>query len=270
VGAGKTTLAREVHRLSDRSGPLVIVGAGELTDTLYADRLFGHVAGAFTGAKSLRRGALAQAKDGTFLLDDVAVLKKPSQAAILRVLESGKYRPLGAARDEATNCRFIFASTAAPWDLVDRGVLLPDLASRLGELLIPVSPLRGRGREIMSLATRIANELVREHGLDGEVRFAEEAQAFLRNYSWPSNIRELRGVVERAVIHAGMRQEVVTVQAAHLPDRLRELEGGDNTASLTPMIVEQALRDANGNQSEAARRLGVHRNTIARYVRRIG
>ena len=121
VGAGKTTLARRLHERSGRPGPLICISAGELTQNLYGDSLFGHVSGAFTGARGSRKGAFTEARRGTLLLDDLAVMRPEVQAAVLRVLESGRFRPLGGAEDEVADCRIVFASTERPGDLVRTG-----------------------------------------------------------------------------------------------------------------------------------------------------
>ncbi len=272
VGVGKTTLAHAIHRFSARSGPFVAISSGELTETLYSDTLFGHVTGAFTGAVAAHRGAIERANDGDLLLDDAALMPLVAQAAILRVLESGRFRPLGASEDRRATARFIFASTALPAELVRTGRLLPDFESRIGELIIHVPPLCHRREEIPGLVHHVASSFLREHGCEGSVELTYECEELVLRYPWPSNVRELRGVVERAVIHAGLRNGAIMLRPGHLPDRFHEPFDEDNSSSpnLTRSLVESVLGEAAGNQSEAARRLGVHRNTIARYLKTAG
>jgi DNA-binding NtrC family response regulator len=271
VGVGKTFLAREIHRASARVGELVEVSAGELTESLFADTLFGHVAGAFTGASSMRRGAIAEAADGSLLLDDLAIMPRVVQSAVLRVIESRRYRPLGGKRDKAATCRLVLASTEDPRTLAEKGDLLPDLASRLGEFVVRLPPLRARRADIVALARRAGEEMLREHGFRGDLALSDEVRVLLEAYRWPYNVRELKSVMERAVVHAGMSHESVVIRPVHLPERVRNsLSASDPKTSLTVELVESVLRRVGGNQSEAARRLGVHRNTIARYVRNAG
>jgi DNA-binding NtrC family response regulator len=272
VGVGKTTLARAIHRFSTCPGPFVAVSAGELTETLYADTLFGHVNGAFTGAVAAHRGAVERADDGSLLLDDVALMPQVAQAAILRVLESGRFRPLGAAEDRRATGRFLFASTVLPVELVHTGRLLPDFESRIGELIIQVPPLRHRREEIPMLVHHVASSFLHEHGHEGSVELTDECEELVLRYPWPQNVRELRAVVERAVIHAGLRNGVIVLRPGHLPDRFHQPFDDDSSSSpyLTRGLVEGVLAEAAGNQSEAARRLGVHRNTIARYLKTAG
>jgi DNA-binding NtrC family response regulator len=272
VGVGKTTLARLIHTHSRREGSLVLISSGELTETLYSDTLFGHVEGAFTGASGAKRGCIECADRGTLLLDDVALMPIVAQAAILRVLESRRFRPLGATEDRVTSTRFIFASTYPLSDLVGEGRLLPDLESRIGELIIDVPALRDRREEITALAVHAGTSFLTEQGLQGTVEFTDECEDLLMRYPWPRNVRELRGVIERAVIHAGCSDGVVLLRPGHLPDRFHEPFDDSEWATppLTRGLVENVLGEVAGNQSEAARRLGVHRNTIARYLRSVG
>lgn len=274
IGSGKTTLAREAHAASGRSGKLVTVSAGELTETHYADRLFGHVAGAYTGAVGARAGAFAEAADGTLLLDDLALAPEPAQAAILRVIESGRFRPVGSSEDEISTARISFASTVSPHELVQRGDLLPDLHSRLGEFVVEVPPLRDREGEVLALAETLADRFLDEHDEETTVALTPEVRTLLTAYHWPFNIRELRSVVERAAVHAIAESDadeaVVSLRPPHLPERfhrLDELDAPSSRPKLTRALVEHVVREAGGNQSEAARRLGVHRNTVARYLK---
>jgi DNA-binding NtrC family response regulator len=200
------------------------------------------------------------------LLDDLALMPTAAQAALLRVLESRRFRPLGGLRDEIAACRILFATTEEPRELVTEGRILPDLASRLGEFIVAVPALRDRKEDIVPLAEAAARQFLHEHGIRADIRFSEDAIALLQAFDWPTNVRELRAVAERAVVHAGAVNGLVTVRAAHLPERIRLFDGsGAATPKLTLELVEYAIRQSRGNRSEAARRLGVHRNTIAKY-----
>jgi DNA-binding NtrC family response regulator len=138
VGAGKTTIARRLHQESGRVGDLVPLTSAESSVEMFRDALFGHTRGAFTGAQAERRGALARASEGTLLLDDLPFLEVEAQAALLRTLEDRAFRPIGSDRDLPVTCRFLFASTLSIEALVEDRGFLPDLASRIGDFVIPV------------------------------------------------------------------------------------------------------------------------------------
>ncbi len=269
VGSGKSTLARRIHRIAGRAGRLVEVSSGELTETLFADTLFGHVAGAFTGATGTRKGAVELADGGTLLIDDLALMHLAAQASILRVLESRRFRPLGATEDRETSARFIFASTLDLDELVSTGALLPDLRSRLGEFIVDVPSLFERVNDILPLAHKIASDFLTEVRLEASVRFTDGCADALVGYGWPGNVRQLQGVVWRALVHAGLREGEIEVRASHLPDKmLGETEAPtQGSRKLSAELVAAVLAETGGNQSEAARKLDVHRNTIARYHR---
>jgi DNA-binding NtrC family response regulator len=270
VGSGKTFLAEWAHRLSGREGSLIIVSAGELTGNLYSDTLFGHVPGAFTGAKHRRAGAVERAARGTLLIDDLALMPIAAQTALLRVMESRRYRPVGADTDQSATARFCFASSRSIRALLKEEVLLPDLVSRIGEFVISVPPLRERREEILPLAQQAAAKLLADHRVATSVEFTAAAAEMMQRYPWPQNVRELRAVAERAVVHAGMRSERIIVTPSHLPDRLHREWPDDAGVALSRSLIESVLEAAGGNKSEAARRLGIHRNTIMRYLKGTG
>lgn len=267
VGAGKTTLARLIHHHSGRSGDMVAMSAGEMSEPLFRDALFGHRAGAFTGATSAHVGLFERAHRGTFLLDDLAFLPLLAQTAILRVMEDSRFLPLGGSKEVQVNTRMVFATTT-PLEMMEQaGSVLPDLSSRIGELIIRVPGLSERSEDIPVMAREVASRFKFEHGATEDVDFTVEAMDRLIAYDWPKNIRELRGVVERAVIHAGLRGKRTLIELRHLPDRLLVADGrSEARPKLSRDLVLKVLRDVDGNRTEAAKRLNVHRNTILRYL----
>jgi len=269
VGSGKSSLATYIHEQSGRAGPLIAVSGGELVDTLYADTLFGHVSGAFTGARGLRPGAFERAAGGTLFLDDLACMCPPAQAALLRATEDRRFTPLGAVRDVPVTCREVYATTVAPAELVVRGQLLSDLESRLGELRVYVPTLVERRDDILDLAVGFCTGFLTELHRPRRLPLSSATADCLLAYGWPGNVRELKGVIEHAVLHAvatGSNQ----IEVVHLPTRFAQAggEGASAPRRLRPDVVRHTVAMADGNQSEAARRLGVHRNTIARYLRK--
>lgn len=270
VGAGKTTLARHIHELSGRTGPFVAVTAAEASAPMYRDTLFGHVRGAFTGAVSGRIGAIERAAHGTLLIDDLAFLPLDAQAAILRVMEERSFYPIGADTEREVCCQILFASTVPLPRLVESGRLIPDLQSRMGEFIVPVPGLAERRDEIPSLSRDIASAFRVEHGQIDEVDFTDRALELLKRYDWPTNIRGLRNAIERAVVHAGLHEDLPVIEPDHLPDRVVAFEPDNKRDKrVTRSMVLHALSETNSNQSRAAERLGVHRNTVSRWIRKM-
>ena len=270
-GAGKSWLARYVHELSPRRDrPFVDVPAGELANPLCLDRLFGHTLYAFTDAKRSRPGAFQRAAGGTLLLDDLALLTGEVQAALLRPLAEQLYTPTGSDRDVPVTCRLMFGTTVSPGRLVETGRLLRDLESRLGEFVINVPGLAARPEEILPLAQLFVEITVRSEALGGTVPNVSPAAArALRRHDWPGNVRELSNVMVHATVHAvGARSD--SIELDHLPERFRREEPPrrGRPRKLSPEVVMGVLEGAHGVQSEAARRLGVHRHSIRNLLQR--
>lgn len=265
TGTGKGYFAQMLHHLSAVPGPMVVLTGGQLTETLLHTQLFGHVSGAFTGAIRSAKGAFEQASHGTLFLDEMQHWTVPVQSALLQVLEEGRIRPLGAERELPTTCRLIFAATMSVDELMRDGYLLPDLRWRLAFLEIPVPALSARCSDILPLADRFLEAARSDFQIDRELSWGPDAVSALLAYTWPGNIRELRGVVEHGALHcaAGGR---LTIVLADLPKQLhgeypplRECSPEVRQAAVAWMLAK-----VQGNHSEAARRLGLHRNTIAR------
>jgi DNA-binding NtrC family response regulator len=270
VGSGKTTLAQVLHDASGLPGLLVSARGAELGEALCEDKLFGRVRGAFTGAVASRRGLLAQAAHGTLFIDDLARMPLASQGVLLGVIDDRRYRPLGSDRESECTCRWLFATTTAPRELVAEGRMLPDLKSRLGTLIVQVPPLRNRREDIVPLARGYAEHFLRNDGYAGAVSLDQTVEDLLLRYDWPENLRELRNAMKRAAIHARDERGVTRILPVHLPEDIDAYVPSPSSLSerLTPEIAYRAWLEANGNQSEAARRLGVSRNRLARHLKR--
>jgi DNA-binding NtrC family response regulator len=271
IGAGKTTLARLIHDFSDRSGEFVTISARELTDELYRDALFGHVEGAFTGASSARKGRFAEAANGTLFIDDIHYLTPSTQIGLLRAIESRAYRPIGAARDVPLTTREIYATTEPLDELVAREVIVPDFASRIGGFRIRVPGLDGWLEELPSLATHFATRFLSEHGIAAEMELSEEALAKLRRTSWKANLRQLKAVVEVALVHAmdgGVPppEGAIPVGPEDLPGHL--VEPHPDSEEITPERLNAVLDAHDGNRTKTAEELGIHRNTVLNMLKR--
>lgn len=212
-GVGKELAARAIHQLSPRAGaPFVAINCAAMPESLIESELFGHERGAFTGALTRRPGCFEQAHRGTLFLDEIAEMPIGMQAKLLRVLQDGKIRRLGANSETPVDVRVLAATNRAPAEAVQEKLLREDLYYRLNVFQITVPALRHRKEDLPLLADSLVRELNERHGC----RVAgvdPAAMAALMYHSWPGNVRELRNVLERAVIIArdGM------LEAGHLP-----------------------------------------------------
>ena len=199
TGVGKEILATSVHRRSPRaSKPLVRVNCAALPDSLLESELFGYAKGAFTGAMQGKQGLLETAHEGTFFLDEIGEMALPTQAKLLRVLESGEVTRLGSVKPTHIDVRFVAATNADLATLVATGAFRRDLYYRLNGITVPVPPLRERRGEIASLARAFVATRAAANGRPAP-GIAPEAIARLECFSWPGNVRQLRNVVERAL-----------------------------------------------------------------------
>ncbi|HET6280339.1 MAG TPA: sigma 54-interacting transcriptional regulator [Polyangia bacterium] len=275
TGTGKELLARGIHELSQRKGPFLAVNCGALTDTLAESQLFGHVRGAFTGAVSDALGFVRAADGGTLLLDEVGDLGRPAQAALLRVLQEHEVVPVGSARTNKVDVRFIASSPHSLDVQVAEGDFRSDLLARLSGYTYLTTPLRQRRQDIALLIAAIFAKMgVAPHA---EPRFTPEAALRLMLHPWPLNVREL----EQALGRSWALSSGGVIEAAHL-----SLPGSGSTkpdsAPITPermtlspeeydlrkRIVDE-LSSARGNVAEVARKLGKARMQLHRWMKRL-
>jgi psp operon transcriptional activator len=202
-GSGKELAASRLHYLSKRwQGPLVALNCAALAPTLIESELFGHEAGAFTGAVRRRSGRFEQAEEGTLFLDEIALIPLEVQEKILRVVEYGVFERVGGSQPIQANVRVIAATNADPNLLAKQGRFKQDLLDRLSFEVLFLPPLRERQGDIMLLTEHFASRMAFELGRESLPEFTEEVTDALLKYNWPGNIRELKNVVERAVYRA--------------------------------------------------------------------
>ncbi len=270
TGTGKEVLAHLVHAWSSRkSGAFVPLHCGALPLSLAESELFGHVKGAFTGAHQNRPGALLQAHGGSLFLDEIGDLSMDIQVKLLRFLENGEIRPVGADRTSKVDVRLICATHHPLLKLVNEGKFRRDLYYRLASITIQIPTLRSRPEDISLLARQFGQELDRSISPDAILR--------LQAYSWHGNVRELRHAIERATGIAGTFSPVLNEDAFEFllnPENLSEnpeLELGQATLTLKEMekaMLLKALRLSQGNRAKAARILGVARSTLFEMLKR--
>jgi DNA-binding NtrC family response regulator len=270
TGTGKEVLAHLLHSWSDRaSGPFVPLHCGALALSLAESELFGHVKGAFTGAIHQRPGALMQAHGGTLFLDEVGDLPMDIQVKLLRFLENGEIRPVGADRSSRADARILCATHHPLLKLVEEGKFRRDLYYRLASVTIEIPTLRSRPEDIELLATRFASELKRT--------LSPRAILRLQAHAWPGNVRELRHAIERASGLAGLFKPVLGEDSFEFlltPDNISTtptLELGAAVLSLQEMervMLIKSLKLARGHRGQAAKILGVARSTLFEMLKR--
>jgi DNA-binding NtrC family response regulator len=273
-GTGKELVARAIHEGSARaSAPFIAVNCTAIPETLLESELFGHERGAFTDAREARKGVFELGAGGTLFLDEVGDMSLASQAKVLRALEERTVRRVGGGRDIPVDVRLVSATHQDLRRLIEAGRFRQDLYFRLNVFTIPLPPLRERGDDVLLLAYHFLKQFAAE--LRKEVqRIEPPAQALLRRYPFPGNVRELRNLIERAVI---------LCEGASLTERefadLMPRAGGEEAglsgesldlAGLEERAIREALRRADGNQTEAAKLLGIGHDALRYRMKRYG
>ncbi|WMY76442.1 phage shock protein operon transcriptional activator [Buttiauxella selenatireducens] len=270
-GTGKELIANRLHFLSRRwQGPFISLNCAALNDNLLDSELFGHEAGAFTGAQKRHPGRFERADGGTLFLDELATAPMMVQEKLLRVVEYGELERVGGSQPLQVNVRLVCATNADLPKLAEEGKFRADLLDRLAFDVVKLPPLRERQPDIMLMAEHFAIQMCRELQLPLFPGFTEQAQLTLLNYRWPGNIRELKNVVERSVYRHGTSDEpvddVILDPFARQPAPSAQ---DDKNPLILPMdlrawqneqekmLVEQSLKEARFNQRKAADLLGL-------------
>jgi DNA-binding NtrC family response regulator len=269
TGTGKELVARALHYGGPRrEKPFVSINCAAVPRELCESELFGHEKGAFTGASAVRAGAFEEAQEGTLFLDEIGDMDLTAQASLLHVLESGEYRSVGG-KAKRSAARLVIATNQDLGGLIRDGRFRKDLFYRINRAHVELPPLRSRVEDVPLLARHFLRELERRvsRGVRG---IAEEALSALRGYAWPGNVRELKNEIERAYL----RTEGDTIGLMDLSPEIAAQGGEPEGTQVDAKTVEEfqrladALRESGGNVSKAAELLGVHRNTVHRWMRR--
>ena len=273
-GTGKELVARAIHRKSARSGaPFISINCTAVPDSLLESELFGHEKGAFTDARTTRKGMFEVSDGGTLLLDEVADMSPASQAKILRALEERAIRRVGGVREIPVDVRLL-ASTNQDLDALQAdGRFRQDLFFRLNVFTIHLPPLRERGDDVLLLAYHFLGQYAREFRKDVR-RLDPGAEAILQSYHFPGNVRELRNLVERAVIlcegTALTARELRDLQDAAAPADGPASGGELNLAALEESAIAEALEQTGHNQRRAAELLGIGDDALRYRIRKYG
>ncbi|MGU3522599.1 phage shock protein operon transcriptional activator [Enterobacteriaceae bacterium C23F] len=287
-GTGKELIANRLHFLSSRwQGPFISLNCAALNENLLDSELFGHEAGAFTGAQKRHPGRFERADGGTLFLDELATAPMLVQEKLLRVIEYGELERVGGSQPLQVNVRLVCATNADLPKMVEEGTFRADLLDRLAFDVVQLPPLRERQSDILLMAEHFAIQMCRELGLPLFPGFTEHARDTLQNYGWPGNIRELKNVVERSVYrHASIEepldiiildpfQRAVPASAAveevskksplSLPMDLREFQQEQEKG-----LLQQALQQAKFNQKKAAELLGLTYHQLRALLKKYG
>ena len=264
-GAGKELLASIIHYLgAGRDEPLVKIDCASLPRELMESELFGYERGAFTGASQMKRGRLELAGAGTLVLDEIAALTPAMQVKLLRVLEEKRFERLGGNRPVTLAARIIALTNADLDKAVAEGAFRQDLFYRLNVIPLLVPPLRERRRDIAPLAEHFLSQLceLRRHA---PARLSAAARSALEGYDYPGNVRELRNLLERALVHA----QGPEIGVADLP-QLRQRQPRQTLAERERAYIAEVLDATRGKKSRAAEILGISRKTLLEKRKRYG
>jgi transcriptional regulator with PAS, ATPase and Fis domain len=274
-GVGKDLIARAIHEKSRRArGPFVKINSSAIPENLLESELFGYERGAFTGANSSKPGKFELADKGTLFLDEIGDVPPAIQVKLLRVLQEREFERLGGTRTVKVDVRLIAATNRDLRAALEEGTFREDLYYRLNVVPIDIAPLRERKEDIPDLAGLFMERFC--GGAGKPVKgIAPEAVRILVNYHWPGNVRELQNIIERACalakgdviepadIHLDTRPVRATSENQFLPEGMT-LEHWEDE------MIQEALRRASGNKSQAARLLGLSRNALRYRLSKIG
>ncbi len=284
-GTGKELCAEAIHRRSPRAnGPFVAINCGAIPKDLMESEIFGHVRGAFTGATADRDGAASRADGGTLFLDEVCEMDLALQIKLLRFIQTGTFQRVGGSRLEQVDVRFVCATNRDPLKEVEAGRFREDLFYRLHVIPVHMPPLRDRDDDVLTVANRFLADFSKEEG-KGFQRFSPAAEAALRAYDWPGNIRQLQNVVRNVVVlNDGEAVEPAMLPpplspGAAAPMAVAAVAAGpgpaappraDDLSAIRPLwvvekeTIERAIDLCGGNIPKAAALLGISPSTIYR------
>lgn len=272
-GTGKGLVAEVVHCNSQRKDkPFISINCSAIPENLLESELFGYRKGAFTGAVSDKKGLITMADQGTLFLDEIGDMPLGLQAKILKVLETGEVYPIGETKPKYADIRLVAATNKNLEEQIERGLFREDLYYRLNVIEVKIPALRERKEDIDVLARHFVEKYSRENNKK-VAAITDEAMEILLNYPWPGNIRELRNVIERAVVLVGSDK----IGVAELPDRLKTARSGKEVQTLKAKleyyeekIIKDALQAHGWNKEEVAGELDVDLATLYRKIKKLG
>jgi len=272
-GTGKGLIAEVVHCNSQRKDkPFISINCSAIPENLLESELFGYKKGAFTGATTDKKGLITMADQGTLFLDEIGDMPLGLQAKILKVLETGEVLPVGDTKPFHADVRLVAATNKNLEEQIGKGLFREDLYYRLNVIEVSIPPLRERKEDISVLARHFVEKYSTENNKK-VCGISDEAMEILYGYPWPGNIRELRNVIERAVVLASTDK----IEPSDLPERIRTQQSAKTSLSLKDKmeyceskIVKETLEAHSWNKEEAARALDVDLATLYRKIKKLG
>jgi DNA-binding NtrC family response regulator len=281
TGTGKEVIARYIHQRSRRADkPFVHLNCTAIPETLFESELFGHEPGAFTNARSSKKGLMETASGGTLFLDEIGDMPLATQAKLLVAIESGRFRRLGSTTERVARVQVLAATNTDLQGKTERGEFRPDLFYRLKVFCIELPPLRDRGDDIVRLALHFLEQFCRKFRKP-TMRLTEESEQLFRTNPWPGNVREMANVLRRAVLVTdgeALTPQTLGFDAAGAattgtpgPVPGLNLDGdGWKLSNIERKVIEAALKQSDGNISEAARLLGLTRGGLRHRMEKLG
>lgn len=269
-GAGKEVVARAIHSF-DPTKPFIKINCPAIPESLIESELFGYQKGAFTGAETNFQGKAKLADGGILFLDEIADLPLRIQPKLLRLLEDKTFEPLGSTTTITIDTRIICATNRDLEQLVKKGRFREDLLYRINTLTIKIPPLRERQEDILPLAEFFLGKYAKEMGKKTS-KLSEEVKTALLQYDWPGNVREIRNVIERAMVLSNnsilnLSDFPQEIQQPNAPSFSRE---SDKLSQHEKLLLQEALQQCHGNISAAARELGITRDTLRYRMEKFG
>jgi DNA-binding NtrC family response regulator len=275
-GVGKDLIARAIHEKSRRaSGPFIKINSTAIPENLLESELFGYERGAFTGANASKPGKFELADKGTLFLDEIGDVPATTQVKLLRVLQEREFERLGGTKTVKVDVRLIAATNRDLREALEQGTFREDLYYRLNVVPIDIAPLRQRKGDIPDLANLFISLFAKDSGKPVK-SISPEAMQILVNYHWPGNVRELQNIIERACALAkGLVLEAGDIRLDSRPAKAANGAGNFLPEGMTlehweDEMIQEALRRAHGNKSQAARLLGLSRNALRYRLSKIG
>ena len=268
-GTGKELVANTLHLMSQRADkPFVSLNCAAISMELVESELFGHIKGAFTGATNTRAGVFEQAEGGTLFLDEITEMPIEQQVKLLRVLESGEYKPVGSEDTRVADVRIVAATNRDPVQAIEEGVLREDLYFRVAHFPISVPPLREREEDIEGLAVHFLAHRNAQENSTKEI--TQEALEHIAQYQWPGNVRELLHTIERAYILA---DDIIGIDHLILEDSPKQTAtdlANDSLEEIEKKVILQTLSECAGNKTEIANKLGISVKTLYNKLKKYG
>lgn len=266
TGVGKEVVARTIHRASGRSGPFVPFNISGIAESMFEDTLFGHVRGAFTGAIQTTPGYLREADGGTLFMDEIGQLRLTGQSALLRVVETRIYRPIGGNRDCTSAFRLVSATNEDIGALAERGTFRADLFHRIGTYVLTVPPLRAHLEDIPLLAKHFLTQVT---DVGQRITITSAALDRLQAYDWPGNVRQLQATIHvaRYLMEGTVLDRSVVEEALGIKSVVPELDDGLRQALPSRSNLLSRLTQHASDIDAVARSYGVSKGTVYRWLR---